>query len=173
LCQNAENRDMFPCNDFPDKSKTLSDRTYQVIQTIYIYTYLCNMYNYITVYIVNVLISMYTLTHMYIYIYIQAFSWLHLPTSSPHGKTRVGSLVVESGRVGFSPQARWSKGPFPLLHCGDSGAGAVKKISPRGAGKIGVDSVDRDGNIPLVSRKMVLFWVKSHPFLGGCFMMFS
>lgn len=69
LCQNAENRDMFPCNDFPDKSKTLSDRTYQVIQTIYIYTYLCNMYNYITVYIVNVLISMYTLTHMYIYIY--------------------------------------------------------------------------------------------------------
>ena len=36
---------------------------------IYIYTYLCNMYNYITVYIVNVLISMYTLTHMYIYIY--------------------------------------------------------------------------------------------------------
>jgi hypothetical protein len=138
---------------------------------LYIYTYLCNMYNYITVYIVNVLISMYTLTHMYIY--IQAFSWLHLPTSSPHGKTRVGSLVVESGRVGFSPQARWSKGPFPLLHCGDSGAGAVKKISPRGAGKIGVDSVDRDGNIPLVSRKMVLFWVKSHPFLGGCFMMFS
>ena len=40
LCQNAENRDMFPCNDFPDKSKTLSDRTYQVIQTIYIYVYI-------------------------------------------------------------------------------------------------------------------------------------